>query len=406
MTTKLKKFFKTVGEEPEQGDIRSALENMYGDMNLTDLARNYFTSARRTVGPAGEILKKFLVLFKVMYPNPATLAVHLSKVRKTIKTAKLGPRKNQVQPPALYKLSLSEEYFNQPKEIINDMYQKSIVRVEEANKNLTQINLGELTEAIERLDKAGDPYSRGVLLMLCSGMRPIELFKNVVEPDPADSRYILVGNLAKKRGDRLRVRRPVIGMSPESFINRLAAFRQYFDNKKPLDKDGFLSGNVVRGLNAAARAVFPELEGKSQAGSMMRKYYSAAAFELFADKEKTNYNVFIKNLLGHNILSTSFNYSMVNVSGDPEDEERAHDAELEEVPEHKDPEFKKIARNAPKAAKIEYLEHIYRIKPLISNAALRKASGVGAAIVNEFLSRKRLGESEEPNFEALAGEMQ
>ena len=124
---------------------------------------------------------------------------------------------------------------------------------------------------------------------------------------------------------------------------------------------------------------------------MMRKYYTVLAYELYADKEHTNFNHYIQGLLGHDSVGTSFAYSTINLTGTTAEGEETKNLDVDRLPRPQRaegagrPTFSKISRRAPMADKIALLDQIYRADPQISNSELRRISGCGSRIVNDFL---------------------
>ena len=372
MTTKFNKFLATAGESPTKASLKSLLASEYG-LSLSNTAKAYYNVKGRGAKVVLKQLPQLLALFKVQYTNPATLSVKLSEIRKVLK-AKQGKE--------VYAKSKLDDYFNLPEEARNQLRSDYVEKVKAANLNQTSVNIQDLIDSARVLDAEGDVYSKGVFLMLVSGMRSIELFKNTVE---ASGPRIKVSNLAKKRVADFSVERPVILISPDDFITRLEAFRQAFANKKIYENDCSLSANITRGLNKATRHVFENLKETTQAASMMRKYYGILAYELYADKATTNFNTFLQQILGHEHIATSFAYSTVSLEA-PEDLVAEIKEEVIETPAPPPPpRYEKLSRNASEAAKLALLSRIVNENPGIANARLRALSGMGSTIVNKFL---------------------
>jgi integrase len=387
MTTKFNATLNKLAAETD------AFQQAYG-MNLINTAKALFAKKR----PDAQILKILPKLYEAMaatYPNPATLSVKLSEVRKVIKANQsedVGRKSNQ------------SAYFNLPADARNALRSAYEAKVKKSNTNLTQVSVNNLRDGLitlaerSRTDPSSSPraqasaiYYLGVLLMLGSGMRPVELFQNDVVA--TDERHAKFGRLAKKRPGAtasLSVERPIIGQTSDEFVRRLSEFRQHFAPGSAHTQ----AAAINRGLNQAARAVFPELINSPSASSMMRKYYTVLAYELYADKEHTNFNHYIQGLLGHDSVGTSFAYSTINLTGTTAEGEEAKNLDVDRLPRRSGaglaegagrPTFSKISRRAPIADKIALLDQIYRADPQISNSELRRISGCGSRIVNDFL---------------------
>lgn len=393
MTTKFNATLAKLGRLPAAENltaetVAAAFENAYG-ANLLSVAKALF-STKRPDNYVLKILPKLYKLLELLYPNNATLSVKLSEIRKVIKAK---------QSPEVGKKSNLSEYFNLPANARAALRSAYDQKVQSSNNNLSQVSVSDLKNAIVQLsdrakrEDASGVYAKGVLLMLCSGMRPIELFQNTVRA--IDDRHALFGKLAKKRPGTagMTVERPIIGQTADEFVRTLGEFRRAFADKQ-IFKETAIVPNINRGLNKAARAVFPELIDSAAAASMMRKYYTILAYELFADKERTNFNTYIQGLLGHDSIQTSFAYSTINLTGTEEEKQEAANlnilARSNPTAGGSLPFFEKISRRAPLADKIALLDQIYRSDPQLSNADLRRISGCGSRIVNDFLKEHRL----------------
>ena len=283
------------------------------------LVRTALSEKKIPTAATVKLLKPLYEIYKELYPNIKTLSVKLSEVRKVIK---------ENQSKEAYTKSTYREYFNIPlkdKEGIASDYKKS---VEKKNKNREVIDKTMITEGIDRLmkDVIGystgkdepltrtvrfKPYNVGVLLMLASGMRPVELFTNEVERKPKEKNgdaQVYISNIAKKRekDKSLTMVRPLQLISSGTFMGLLGQFRKYFEGKKTLNAYGRLAADKLKSLDRAVKKYFTGITPSS-----LRKIYASMIYDEIGGDQ--NFNTFIKDILGHTSLDTSFSYSFLSI---------------------------------------------------------------------------------------------
>jgi hypothetical protein len=262
-------------------------------MNFHEDVKNFILDRRITDKVIKTKLKPIYNMYVLLHSKINSLLKSLNSIRTLIK-------KNRT--PELYKLSTYEEHFNIPKserKARAEKYKKINV---ERNNSPMRIDLPEiiekLNELLEKLNELLDSkhkYELGSGLLLASGVRPIELMcKANFKIDEDNKNNVIVDGLAKKRaGMTDTVSRPIIGLSPSDFIDKVKLFRDTVKN--PCQK----SEAVSRGLQRAFKAKFPEI---SKQGRFLftRKIYSELAFQKYAPEElRTNKPLYLAQILGH-----------------------------------------------------------------------------------------------------------
>ena len=345
---------------------------------LSSVAEKQFQMAHpTTVQRLKALLPRLYKLYLIRYPSDATRSSLVSKLRKIIK---------EVHGVKQYEVSLNARYFGLSAEQMNALNAEYKEGVGDKNQDKVQVNTAELVEQMRKLYGAtagGEALGadQGLWLMLAGGFRPAELFSNKVELAGAENdRDVMVGNLAKKRGnDDTVVKRPVIEATAGELLRRLARFRNLYSDKE-------YDANVRTTLNASARKWFPALTAGTQGSSIMRKLYASLAYKMYADSARVNFNTFIQATLGHNDVSTSFSYSWINLVGDvpAEAKEAKEEAKVEAVPE-----FKPIDRKATPEQKIAFIKQVFDAyeaqgKP-IGRAKMQELTGLGVRIIDAEL---------------------
>ena len=245
-------------------------------------------------------LKPIFNMYVLLHPMTNSLLKKLNFIRTLIK---------QLRSQELYKASTYSEYFNISKEERKkrvDEYKKVNV---DRNNSPTRIDLPEVVEKMNELLNAKHRYALGSGLLIASGLRPIELMCTATfKIDEDNKNNVIISNLAKKRkGMTNTVSRPIMGITPEDFIEKVKVFRDMVDN--PCQK----SETVARGLQRAFKSKFPEI-AKTGRFLFTRKIYSELAFQAFAPEElKTNKPLYLSQILGHSEgdVQTAQSYSWI-----------------------------------------------------------------------------------------------
>ena len=372
MSVLFRKFVKAIPQPITKEGIKETIPNYYNTSLLT--AVKELVAKKHSEKTLLEMLQLAFPLLNAYYTVRSTLSVKLSEIRKIIKAN---------HPEAVYKKSTHDEYFNLPEEERNTLKTNYSNKVMARNTDLIQIDPTKSLSKLQDLVNSDKPYEIGILLMGVSGSRPVDLFKNIIEK--VDANHIKFSNLSKKRGNiKFNVVRPLLILTADEFITKLENFKEYFTGKIVFEEEGRLTPSIITGLGKVVKKRFPELMIDGQTGSMMRKLYAVLSYEFLADKKKTNFNVWIKQVLGHDDLNTSFSYSTINLAEEKEekDEEKTPTVEVAGV-------YNKLPRLAPESEKLALLLRIYNDNNKdISNAELRNKSGLGSRIVNLFLQSR------------------
>ena len=332
--------------------------------------------------------------YKIMYPRITTLRKKLSQVR----TQSIKPN----QSANVFRKSKTDEFFNIDYEERIAIANESKQRVFDANEKKIQVDVNEITSKMNKLILSGNRYDRLIALMLSIGARPIEIFdKNTFEmvEGKGYKSWIRVNNLAKKReGQKDWTIRPVVGLPREFVVREIMSIRKSFKNTIIINSDGELAKDKAATLNKRVLKHFPWLKDVPQKSSFLRKIYADLSYKNFANRNSVNFNTWISRVLGHGDLLTSFSYSYVNVSDPEELKVNAFQTQLAELRAKIDLALKiqtdnkpkaKPHRLAPRTTKMAVLDALYNDNPRITNAQMRKQSGMGSKLVNEFMKSKK-----------------
>lgn len=287
-----KALYKAIKEQPKSKEELLDIYKLKHDELSTVKSQfhqdvsNYVKDKRVSDRVLKTKLKPIFNMYVLIHPATNSLLKKLNFIRTQIK---------QLRSPEIYKLSTYSEYFNISKEERKkraDDYKKVNV---ERNNSPTRIDLPEVTEKMNELLNAKHRYALGSGLLIASGLRPVELMCNATfKIDEDNKNNVIVEGLAKKRkGMTNSVSRPIMGLTPEDFIEKVETFRKMVNN--PCKK----SETVARGLQRAFKSKFPEI---SKTGRFLftRKIYSELAFQKYAPEElRTNKPLYLSQILGH-----------------------------------------------------------------------------------------------------------
>jgi hypothetical protein len=267
-------------------------------------------------------------------------------VCKTLAIArKLIPKFKQLI-PFLFKrdsYSSSEIHFGQIREIFNESpplvreYVHSTMRTTGRQKKIQAAKADERVESkllnpfrvslrdfLENIARDAESTSFGPLLSAlesASGSRAIELISKSVstfEAVPNLPGFIRQTGQAKARGKKVEpVKKPIIGMSVNRFLNRLAFIRQTTDQDVDagMDNKG-LARKYEPDAVAHVQSIYPSL-GKGAGTHKMRAAYSKASYMIHNPNEEISPSEWMKRVLGHGSYNSLKNYDSVIVTRGP-----------------------------------------------------------------------------------------
>ena len=301
-----KNLYKIIKDKPttqdEILDIYELNENQLSKAkSLYDLdVINYVRDMRVSDNVIKGNLKSIYNTYEILHTSVNSLLKKLNFIRTEIK---------KLRSSDLYRISTYSEYFNIPKEERkrrNEAYKKVN---SDRNNSPVKIDLNDVNKKMNELLNETHRYSLGSGLLIASGLRPVELMCiSTFKLDDDNKNNVIITGLAKKRrGMANSVSRPIVGISPEDFIEKVKLFRNSVDN--PCKK----SEKIARGLQRAFKAKFPVM-AKMGRFLFSRKIYSELAFQKYAPPElRTNKPLYLSQILGHKNgdVQTSQAYSWI-----------------------------------------------------------------------------------------------
>ena len=198
---------------------------------------------------------------------------------------------------------------------------KADERIEKKLLNPFRVSLRDFLENIAR---DAESSSFGVLLSgleSASGSRAIELISKSVstfEAVPNLPGFVKQIGQAKARGKKVEpITKPIIGMTVDRFLNRLAFARQTTDADVSggLDNKG-LARKYDPEAVAHIQSVYPSL-GKGEGTHKMRALYSKASYMIHNPNEEISPSEWMKRVLGHGSYNSLNNYDSVIVVRGP-----------------------------------------------------------------------------------------
>lgn len=307
-------------------------------------------------------------------------------------------------------------------------------------QNPKLINEKIIFEVISKAMVSSDIYVKSIALLLASGSRPTELFrlstyKLLPYNSPKRHQYLIIEGLAKTVNDTKKVERPILHMTPDTFLNTLTELRRNVEMKFPdrklyrdIESKNAITTTLTGFLQTRIDKLFPENNNLKKGDpsritpKSTREIYITLAFELYGESDTPgvpqNRNWFIQQILGHDDIRTSFHYSRSALRPEPAKFLPTHltlkQSQLEVKVEHVEEQLKELDEKVDektviypkektkerarkggkkldesqtqKILKEAYEELMKRNK--LTNDNLRKETHLGSRIVNEFMKSK------------------
>ena len=246
-----------------------------------------------------EQLRKVLplidVIYKRVYESNKTLDSYFSKdIRVPI--AKTFGKKSEAHKLSLKLTKLSYEdkgqLIKEAKETLNEKHQSAIEFQSEDIKKIIAENIN-----------SDDDFRKAVALALACGSRPVELFNEDCSFTIIDDVWVQQNFLAKKRGATVSVKKPIIFMSSQKFVEELNIMRWGVKDeyRKVIDRSGQLSNTIEAKANKMTKIIFNYQDGITLYSC--RKIYAQLSFQEYAKNsiygDKPTLTLWISRVLGH-----------------------------------------------------------------------------------------------------------
>ena len=199
------------------------------------------------------------------------------------------------------------------KSIISIGYAEKGVLISDAKKNITErhknaseYSVSKIIDIIKTEIESENIFHRIVALLLASGSRPAELLS--MSDYEAEGNWIIQTKVAKKRGTDFTIKKPLLAISGQVFIDTLINVRKE------------ISEQDIKSINTKCNNSARELLGLGSKLYDCRKIYAILSWELIGCYS-TNFGpnitekIWMNLILGHaeDDLSTSNNYSHIKL---------------------------------------------------------------------------------------------
>lgn len=284
------------------------------DLNFRELVKERMAVVKQA--NLKDIFKDINKVYHKLITNPSTLDNYFTAdVRKPI-SVRFGIDSREHK--------LAKELVRLDYEVKGKLLKDAKTKVFQKNQNTIQTDSKFIIDLIRDNVHSEDSLRVAVALLIASGSRPIELFARS-EYKKLDNGWVTQSNIAKKKGESVSVKKPLIYLSADQFIEALTKLRESLKGRfKNIvsPKTGQLSSSINTAANNVAKKIF---EGKQDFTLYTaRKLYANLSYDLYGKNKKTivgdspNLQVWISSVLGHQegSLSTSANYSHVSLAPD------------------------------------------------------------------------------------------
>lgn len=263
---------------------------------LKILVKNYFEVLKEE--KIEEALKLLNTIYQKLYPNTATRDTELTKdIRRPIAKEHGNKGKWHKMSLEIAKLSGSEK---------DALVNKQAASLHEKHEELKRYDPVKINKIISDAISIGDedPYRLAVGLALACGSRPIELLQQAnYELVEGKKDWIFQDFVAKKRGKKIGVTKPLIGMTAEKFIDLIGDMRYAIKAlyRVIVDPKGELNKALNAKLNEKTKALFdyqPNITFYSCRGIYGDYSYNLFAKNSIYGKDPT-IQLWLENVLKH-----------------------------------------------------------------------------------------------------------
>lgn len=216
---------------------------------------------------------------------------------------------------------LAKEMVALPDDIKGKLLKDASDKVEAKNRDYDVVDADEIYKIIKDNIVSTNPFRRAIALLLASGSREMELFatstyKPITVPS-GEKNWIIQGNVSKKKGVEVSVKKPVLYFTAEKFVEEVESMRSSINEKyKNIVVDGKLSSSVSTAGNKAAHEIFKNRKGFTM--HVCRKIYAHMSYDLYESKETihgkgTTLSFWIASVLAHEGQKAVANYSHIKL---------------------------------------------------------------------------------------------
>jgi len=289
-----------------QSELNDMVLKLFPRFKLEDEPRFTFrklvTDKLAKCNVAKPMFSKLSSIITESYPNPNTRKGIYVEWRKVINERFGKTNEFTLLADKEFQLTKVES------EVIDEKQEQAL---EDKHSNPLVFGTPDLIRKIAELRDSNSLESKVILVAMTTGARLIEiLHQGKFEEDSPP--YIIVSGLAKRRHNKDgSVERPLLLIKYRELIDTIDQIRREVATRNtPPDKlSGYWDGRINRFL----RRLFGRQDIKLHD---MRRVYAALSFKLYAPKD-VSFNLWIKNVLGHESLGVSVAYQSIQLTDDP-----------------------------------------------------------------------------------------
>lgn len=195
-------------------------------------------------------------------------------------------------------------------------------RTEERNAEQTVLELSYIEGVVEDLKRGSGIADMVILAMLCCGARKTEILdpdtSNFFETEDHKKDEIIQAGVAKKKdGDKMVVVKPLLWLDSENFLDLIARIRGFVFKR---DEEGKNMKTIAGSIARYSRWLWAQNphNGNNTGTHINRAIYANCAY---LQRRTPNQSItsFVKDVLGHESMSTAANYMQVAISEIPGD---------------------------------------------------------------------------------------
>ena len=240
-------------------------------------------------------------------PNLNTKVMLQSYVRKLVKDTYSADSKHYLYLKDGFSMTLEEKKTRQ-----SDAQDKVV----SSNENQIEITVAQLKLFTDKLNTTKFKIIPSIILaQIACGGRLIEILSSEFEfLESKKDAYIIQNNVAKNKTDAERpVDKPILFITTTEFLSLICLIRSKL-TVKPDDDNIKLSNRYGKRVNALVVKIATECGMPPEITSShdLRKIYANFSYILYAKKNQS-LQIWLKSVLGHSDLNSSFNYSTIKI---------------------------------------------------------------------------------------------
>ncbi len=248
-----------------------------------------------------EILEDLLIIEKELIPSLNTLKTQFTKIRNWSKENL--PEEQSDLVCKVFRMDKDSKI-----KIREDQEQSRL----EGNEIRKNFKMKDINRVFNQLENSHEIVPLILLVMMCTGRRFVETLISGFKEIEDDKHHILFDDRAKqKKGKEYpTIRIPIIFLEAHPLLLKISELREKVNPKI----EGLTKKQLSSKYNEDVNDLMSELFGFKCHSHELRKLYAVICYKKYG--HEASFNAYIRDILGHDNLDTSLNYTTVMITED------------------------------------------------------------------------------------------